>query len=194
MVEDYRYDTFRAALLLNDARFSPDSLEPGQGLPDRTLVRADGAEISLRQLAGGQPVVLVTGSLTCPLTISSLPLLGEMNRLYGDRVIFAFVYTREAHPGENVRQPVTLEEKVEHARLLQEIHSVDWPVLVDDLDGTLHRALDTKQNSVHIFQSDGTLIFRALFAGDNAVEEAIEAVAGDGCPHRNSLSAGWPPL
>jgi hypothetical protein len=77
---------------------------------------------------------------------------------------------------------------------LQEIHSVDWPVLVDDLDGTLHRALDTKQNSVHIFQSDGTLIFRALFAGDNAVEEAIEAVAGDGCPHRNSLSAGWPPL
>jgi len=106
MVEDYRYDTFRAALLLNDARFSPDSLKPGQGLPDRTLVRADGAEISLRQLAGGQPVVLVTGSLTCPLTISSLPLLGEMNRLYGDRVIFAFVYTREAHPGENVRQPV----------------------------------------------------------------------------------------
>ena len=68
-----------------------------------------------------------------------------MNRLYGDRVIFAFVYTREAHPGGNVRQPVTLEEKVEHAHLLQEIHSVDWPVLVDDLDGTLHRALDTKQ-------------------------------------------------
>lgn len=185
MDSDYRYDTFRAALLLNDARFSPDSLKPGQVLPDRTLVRADGEEISLRQLSDGKPVVLVTGSLTCPLTISTLPLFGQMNRLYGDRVVFAFIYTREAHPGENVGQPATLAEKIEHARLLQEIHGVDWPVLVDDLDGTLHRALDTKQNSVHILGADGTVIFRTLFAGDHAVEKAIAAIFSHGQPHKS---------
>ncbi len=50
---------------------------------------------------------------------------------------------------------------------------MDWPVLVDDLDGTLHRALDTKQNSVHILEADGTLVFRALFAGDGATEKAM---------------------
>ena len=67
-VDGYRYETFRAALLLNDARFSPDSLKPGQVLPDRTLVRPDGEEISLRHLSGGRPIALVTGSLTCPLS------------------------------------------------------------------------------------------------------------------------------
>ena len=184
-VDDYRYGTFRAALLLNDARFSPDSLKPGQVLPDRTLVRPDGEEISLRHLSGGRPIVLVTGSLTCPLSISTLPLFGELNRLYGERVAFAFIYTREAHPGELIGQPATLAEKVEHARLLQEIHGVDWPVLVDDLDGTLHRMLDTKQNSVHIIGPDGTLVFRALFAADSAVEKAIAAIAREGQPHKS---------
>ena len=183
--DDYRYDTFRAGLLLNDARFSSDSLKPGQVLRDRTLARSDGEEISLRQLSDGRPIVLVTGSLTCPLTISTLPLFGELNRLYGDRVAFAFIYTREAHPGENVGQPASLAEKVEHAHMLKEIHGVDWPVLVDDLDGTLHRILDTKQNSLHILGSDGALEFRALFAGDPAAEKAIVAVAGDVQPHRS---------
>ncbi len=48
--------------------------------------------------------------------ISTLPLFGELNRLYGDRVAFTFVYTREAHAGKNVGQPVTLAEKIEPAR------------------------------------------------------------------------------
>lgn len=62
---------------------------------------------------------------------------------------------------------------------------MDWPVLVDDLDGTLHRMLDTKQNSVHIFGPDGAVVFRALFAGDRAVEKAIVAIAREGKPHKS---------
>lgn len=112
-VDDYRYDTFRVGLILNDARFSPDTLKPGQVLSDRTLIRSDGEVISLRHLSDGRPIVLVTGSMTCPLSISTLPMLGELNRLYGDRVAFAFIYTREAHPGEYIGQPATLAEKVD---------------------------------------------------------------------------------
>ena len=181
----YRYETFRAALLLNDARFSPDALKPGKVLPDRMLVRPDGEKISLRDVSDGRPIVLVTGSITCPLSVSTLPMLSELYQRYHDRVAFAFIYTREAHPGENFGQPATLPEKVDHARLLKEIHGLDWPVLVDDLDGTLHTMLDTKQNSVHILGSDGTIMFRALFAGDTAVEKAIAAIAGGGQPHKN---------
>ena len=66
-----------------------------------------------------------------------------------------------------------------------EAWDVNWPVLVDDLDGTLHRMLDTKQNSVHILESDGTLVFRALFAGDSAVQQAIEVIYREGKPHKN---------
>ena len=185
--DDYRYETFRAGVLMNDARFSPDALKPGQLLPDQTLVRPDGEEISLRNLAAGRPIVLVTGSLTCPLSISSLPAFAQLNRTYGERVAFAFIYTREAHPGESLGQPSTLEEKMEHARQLQEVHRVDWPVLVDDLDGTVHRKLDTKQNSVHIADAEGRVVFRALFAGSNAVGKAIAAVAETGQPHKSQI-------
>ena len=54
---------------------------------------------------------------------------------------------------------------------------MSWPVLVDDLDGTVHRLLDTKQNSVHIVSKDGTILFRALFASDGVVEDALQAIA-----------------
>ncbi len=181
----YRFERFRAALILNDAWFSSDALKPGQAFPDRILVRSDGEEISLRRLADGRPLVLVVGSVTCPLTISTLPTFSEMNRLYGDRVAFAFIYTREAHPGEHIGQPATLSEKVEHARLLKELHGVDWPVLVDDLDGTLHQTLDTKQNSVHIVDANGRIVFRALFAGDDEVKHAITIVARGGRPRKS---------
>ena len=185
--ESYRYETFRAGLLMNDARFTPDALAPGQLLPDRTLVRQDGEQISLRNLAAGRPVVLVTGSLTCPLSISALPVFTKLSRRYGDRVAFGFIYTREAHPGENVGQPSTMEVKMAHARQLQEAHGVDWPVLVDDLEGTVHRMLDTKQNSVHIADADGRIVFRALFAGASGVAKAIAAVAESGRPHKSQI-------
>ncbi len=174
---EYRYDSFRIGVVIDDFKFSQNSLKPGQVLPNRTLVRTDGERISLRDLSAGRPIVLVTGSVTCPLSISTLSLFGELNRLHGDRMAFAFIYTREAHPGENIQQPATMAVKIAHARLLMEIHGVDWPVLVDDLDGSVHRMLDTKQNSIHILDSDGTILFRALFAGDPAAEEAVQAIA-----------------
>lgn len=186
-VSDYRYETFRAGLLMNDARFSSGALRPGQLLPDQRLIQPDGEETSLRTVAAGRPIVLVTGSLTCPLSISSLPLFTELNRTYGDRVAFAFIYTREAHPGENVRQPASLAEKRKHARQLQEMHGVEWPVLVDDLDGTVHRMLDTKQNSLHIADASGRIVFRALFAGDSRVGEAIAAVADEDLPRKSQI-------
>lgn len=49
--------------------------------------------------------------------------------------------------------------------------------------------LDTKQNSVHILSSDGTIMFRALFAGDSAVEEAIVAI-GEGEQLRKNQARG----
>ena len=62
---------------------------------------------------------------------------------------------------------------------------MDWPVLVDDLDGTLHRTLDTKQNSVHIVDANGRIVFRALFAGDDEVKNAIAVVARGGQPRKS---------
>jgi hypothetical protein len=187
--QPYRFDHFRTSLLLKDMRFSKDSARPGDVLADHRLTHVDGTEVGLRELARDRPLVLVTGSLTCPITSASLPRLQELEERFRDDLAFAFVYVREAHPGGSISQAHTLEEKREYARLLQESNGVSWPVLVDDLDGSLHRALDTNPNSIHVVGADGRILFRALFADDPATHEALEAIAQGRSPKRSTGSA-----
>ncbi len=175
--DDYRFEHLNLGLLLGDMRFSSTALAPGDRLPDTTLLNLDGQEVSLRSLAAGRPIVLVTGSTTCPATASAMPDLKGLEKRYGDHVQFVLLQVREAHPGAEVDQPHTLRDKVQHARLMREVYDVGWPVLVDDIDGTLHRQLDTEPNSLHIIGTDGEILYRALFAGDAGVENAIAAVA-----------------
>jgi len=187
--DSYLFNHFRTSLLLKDMRFSADSAAPGEMLPDRRLTSLDGTEVSLRELAADRPLVLVTGSLTCPITAASLPRLKELEERFHDELAFAFVYVREAHPGESIPQASTLEEKREYARTLRESYGVSWPVLVDDLDGALHRALDTNPNSVHVVDAEGRILFRALFADDPATHEALEAIAHGRSPQHPTGNA-----
>jgi len=185
----YRFDRFRTSLLLKDMRFSKDSARPGDVLIDQRVTHVDGTEVSLHELAGQHPLVLVTGSLSCPISAGSLPRLQKLEEGFRDRLAFAFLYVREAHPGESIPQAHTLEEKREYARMLQESNGVTWPVLVDDLDGPLHRALDAKPNSVHVIGTDGRVLFRALFADDPAKLDALDALAHDRSPKRTTGTA-----
>ena len=174
---DYRFEHLNLGLFLQDVRFGGTALVPGDRLPDATLFDLDEREVSLRSLAAGRPIALVTGSTTCPATASSMPDLKGLEERYGDHVQFVLLQVREAHPGAEVGQPHTLRDKVQHAELMRKVYAVGWPVLVDDIDGTLHRQLGTEPNSLHIISADGEILYRALFAGDAGVEKAIAAVA-----------------
>ncbi len=174
---DYRFEHLNLGIFLRDTRFGRTALVPGDRLPDATIFNLDGREVSLRSLAAGRPIVLVTGSTTCPATASAMPDLNGLEERYGDHVQFVLLQVREAHPGAEVGQPHTLRDKVQHAQLMQKVYAVGWPVLVDDIDGTLHRHLGTEPNSLHIIDADGEILYRALFAGDAGVEKAIAAVA-----------------
>ena len=193
--DGYRFEHFTLPLMVHDLRFSRDSLAPGDVLPNSPLIRIDGTHTDLRALAADRPLVLIVGSVSCPMTISSMPKLVELEQEYGGQMNFVLVYTREAHPGANYGQAQTLEDKIQYARDLQDLHGVSWPVLVDDLDGPVHRLLDMKQNSVHIISEDGTIIFRALFAADGAVEHALQAVAAGQDPRKSQgMARLWPAL
>jgi thiol-disulfide isomerase/thioredoxin len=193
-VNDYRFEHLNLGLLLRDMRFRRTALVPGERLPDATLVDLDGQEVSLPALAAGRPIALVTGSTTCPATASAMPDLKRLEQHYGDRVQFVLLQVREAHPGAEVDQPHTLRDKIQHAQLMREVYDVGWPVLVDDIDGTLHRQLDTEPNSLHIIAADGEIIYRALFAGAAGVENAIAAVAAGEQPTKKTSQSLLPVL
>lgn len=112
------------------------------------------------------------------MTASAGPALRQLHEEFGGRVRFVTVYVREAHPGERYPQPETTDRKLRHARDYRERDQIDWTIVVDDLEGKLHRALDEKPNSAYLVDPDGTVVFRSLWSNDEAVlREGLEAAA-----------------
>ena len=144
-----------------------------------------GGRLRTADLAETGPVLLVFGSATCPVTDNAAPGLNELHRRFGDRVRFVMVNVREAHPGKTFPQPATLAAKLAHASQLPALYGFRFEVAVDDVDGTLHRALGPKPNSAYLLGSDGTILFRAHWANDTqALAAALEAVVAGESPRR----------
>ena len=113
-------------------------LTPGCEAPDFDLPSTDGSRARLRDLQG-QPVLLHLVSYTCPVTRGGMSTMRELHRLYGDRVRFVEMLVRQAHPGELHGAYRSYEDKVEEARAYGREDRTPWPVLVDDLAGTVQR-------------------------------------------------------
>ncbi len=182
----YRFEHLALPLLLKDMYFSKDDPSPGEQVPDFDLPTLDGGRFRSTELGETGPVLLIFGSYTCPVTENAAPGLNKLHGRFGDRVRFVMVDVREAHPGKAVPQPQTFDEKMAHAQLLRDVHGFEFEVAVDDIDGTLHRALSPKPNSAYILDKDGTILFRAQWANDtNALSAALDAVAAGNAPRRS---------
>jgi hypothetical protein len=109
-----------------------------------------------------------------------MPFLLQLHNEFGARVEFIMLNVREAHPGEHFSQPGTMEEKLKHANALEQFYEIPWTVTADNIDGNLHRALDSKPNSAFLANEYGIIVFRSLWASDKkALRQALEsAVAG----------------
>jgi hypothetical protein len=100
----------------------------------------------------------------------------DMARRYADRAVRSvFLYTREAHPGEEYRHHTSMDGKRENARALREHAGVARPILLDDLDGTAHRAYGMLPNMTWIIGRGGVIYYRAAWTRVEDVEEALVA-------------------
>lgn len=119
------------------------------------------------------------------MTADADPKLKHLHARFGDRIGFATLYVREAHPGDRYAQPETIERKVELARALKERDALPWPVAVDGIAGELHRRLDPKPNACYVMGTRGDVAFRALWSDDR--EQVLARALDD-------LLAGRSPL
>jgi thiol-disulfide isomerase/thioredoxin len=186
----YRFEHLTLPMVLRDLRFTREDPGPGDLVPEFDLPRLGGGRFRSIDLAEIGPVLLIFGSSTCPVTDNAAPGLTKLHLRFADRVRFVMVNVREAHPGKTFPQPTTLATKIAHAQRLRDLHGFEFEVAVDDVDGTLHRAMSPKPNSAYLLAKDGTIIFRAQWANDTkALEAALEAVVAGGSP-RPSQSGG----
>lgn len=179
-MHEYLYPHFRRTLLMEDMAFRAGP-RPGESMPNFDLPTIDGGRITKADFMGRGPLLLTFGSITCPMTAAARDVLKDLHRELGDRVAFVTLYVREAHPGDRYPQASSVEEKIRYARTYAERDQIPWTVAVDDVDGTLHRALDPKPNAAYLMAEDGTVAFRTLWSNDERTLRAgVQRVLSDG--------------
>lgn len=92
----------------------------------------------------------------------------------GKGIQHAFLYTREAHPGENFPAHDSFEQKLAHARAFRDHFGIQRPILVDDLDGAIHTAYGLLPNMTYIISQGGKVIFRANWTDVPTVQMAVD--------------------
>ena len=180
----YRFEHLALPTVLRDMYFNRD--DPGQGdhVPDFDLPTLDGGRFRSSDLGETGPALLIFGSYTCPVTDSAAPGLNELHARFGGQVRFVMVNVREAHPGKNVPQSQSMDQKLAHAEQLRDLHGFQFEVAVDDIDGTLHRGLSPKPNSAYVLGKDGMILFRAQWANETkAIGAALDAIAAGESPN-----------
>jgi hypothetical protein len=103
------------------------------------------------------------------------PSMNEIAGRYADRGVESiFLYTHEAHPGENYPHLTSMEQKLKHARALRDELGVKRPILLDALDGACHRAYGSMPNMTWIFARSGVPVYKSNWTDANSVENAIQ--------------------
>lgn len=101
--------------------------------------------------------------------------MNEIAEIYAAQDVGAlFIYTHEAHPGENYPHLTRMSQKFDHARALRDVLGVSRPILVDSLDGTCHRAFGSMPNMTWIFNKSGVPIYKSDWTDSHSVANALD--------------------
>lgn len=84
------------------------------------------------------------------------------------------MYTHEAHPGERVPHHDSFETKLAHARLLRDEIGIRRPILVDDHDGTVHRAYGELPNMTWVIDRGGIVAYKASWTSAANIESFVQ--------------------
>ena len=157
--------------------------------PDFELADAAGKNnVRLSDLRGKSPVVLVFGSYTCPNFRDSAGALNTLYQQYGRQAPFFLVYIREAHAAgdwqstRNERQGVsldpakTMDEKEGHAAICSLKLHLQFPALVDKMDGRVEAAYAAWPSRAFVIGTDGRVVYSTRLTQLDFRPEDMESV------------------
>ncbi len=169
----------------NSAEFAaaPAPTNPGETMPAKVGVAApdfeattlDGETVRLRDFHAKRHVVVMTGAVTSPMCAFEAPAFNQLQKEFDSKgVSFFLLYTRESHPAENYGAHRSLEQKLDYARDLQRLEDIRMAILVDRLDGRIHRAYGVWPNALFVIHKDGRLIFRSNMANHRELRQFLD--------------------
>lgn len=175
--DDFNFSHFRMRHMA--AELLRTGLTIGSDAPDFDLPASDGTRIRLSDLRG-QPVVLHLISYTCPVTRGGIEAMRELHRLYGARVRFLEILVRQAHPGERHGAYGSDSARLADARGYVAEERPSWPVLIDDLAGTVQRAYGGLAAAAYLIDSNGQVAFCGTWGQSPTLRTAIDDLLARG--------------
>ncbi len=167
--------------------------EEGESAPDFILKDLQGREIGLKQFKKKRPVLLVTGSYSCPVYRRQAAALNHLHEKYHEQVAFFVLYTVEAHPvtdpspyrgkewvtpqnvreGILLRQPTSYSERATLASRCQADLRSSVPVLVDEMDNSVWTRYGKAPNAAYLIDYEGNIRLRQGWFEPGRLEEVL---------------------
>jgi hypothetical protein len=156
----------------------------GIAIADIEVFTPENDQCRLADTWRGRPVLLLTGSLTCPPSRLYNPAINNLREEFGDRINMAVLYVIDAHPsgsvcpytgtdwltkdnkdaGLLVRQPTKQNERNALAAKYREQLGLKVPVLVDNMENSAWGALGCSPNmAVLINKNSECAVFQDWF-------------------------------
>ena len=179
----------------------------GEVAPDFKLERARGGTVQASELWALKPLLVTTGSYTCPQFRDVTPARRQLVQEFQAELNSVVVYTTEAHPvgapspysdGEWVTeenkkesillpQPQTYDARLSAARHCRETLKMTSFVAVDKMDNAVWKAYGSSPNCAYLIDTHGKVVFRqGLFDAAGlraAIQKLVSAPKALGLPH-----------
>jgi len=95
-------------------------------------------------------------------------------------VRFVDVVIRQAHPGPGARPYDTFDAKFHDAERYQRDAHIPWPVLVDDLEGTVHQVYSGLADPTYLIDADGHVAYFSMWTHGPTLNASIDALLSQG--------------
>jgi hypothetical protein len=169
---------FPAHRLEGALRFSAHEVRVRTQVPDFALYDLSGKTVRLSSYRNNSNVVLMFGSVTCGATATQLragkPSIRSLySRYKKKRFEFFLIYTKEPHPGENIPQPTTVEERVKNAVRLKQEEKVNFPIFIDTPSNAVRNAYRGWANGIFVVNKDGVLVFRSSLTHGSELAQVL---------------------
>ncbi len=101
----------------------------------------------------------------------------DLHARYADRAVRSvFIYTHEAHPGENYRHHTSMDDKHANAQAFVDHSNIKREMFLDDLEGSAHRTYGGLPNMTWIVGRGGFIHYKSAWTNSTDVEDALNNV------------------
>lgn len=184
-----RRNNARDASLRTEAPSNPTTgLAVGEMIPDLEIRKLDGSSVQLSSYRG-HVLVIEFGSYSSPAFRSRVSGMEQLKNQTGGVAMFLLVYTKESHPAGgweldrnkdekiSIAQHKSMTDRKNAALKARSALKISIPILLDDMDDSVAKALNCKENSLLIIGKDGTVVARQEWADPTGARRIIEEAA-----------------